>query len=163
MRLGTQHSSPKWHPDKIIAWIADSNHTTGKVSLLANTDLEVRNSFDRSAGHPATVSLIPPKILKPPRRQRRIAGRVLDIAVPEVGLQRSRIDPVIGELEAAGMPQHVGMRLDPELSDDGCSFDHAIKPRRHQRCPALRYKDKRRRRAVALVTAELTPGRSGDG
>ena len=83
--------------------------------------------------------------------------------MPEVRLQRPGIDAVVGKLEASGMAQHVGMRLDPELGDDGCSFDHAIKPRRRQRCPALRYKHKRRRRAVALVTAELAQFPAGQG
>ena len=101
------------------------------------------------------LALVPPEILEPTRRQRRIAGRVLDIAMPEVRLQRPGIDAIVGELEAAGVAQHVGVRLDPELGDDGCSFDHAIKPRRRQRCLALRDKYKGRRRAVALVTLPL--------
>jgi hypothetical protein len=34
---------------------------------------------------------------------------VLDILVPEVVLQRSGIVAIVGEFEAAGMPQHVRM------------------------------------------------------
>ena len=30
----------------------------------------------------AWYASIPPKVLKPPRRQRRVAGRILDVAVP---------------------------------------------------------------------------------
>jgi hypothetical protein len=30
---------------------------------------------------------LPPEVLESPRRQRGIAGRILDVAVPEVGLQ----------------------------------------------------------------------------
>ena len=43
------------------------------------------------------------------RRQLGVAHGVLDVAVPEIGLQRPGIDAVIGELEAAGVPQHVGV------------------------------------------------------
>ena len=39
--------------------------------------------------------------------------------MPEVRLKRSGIDPVIGELEAAGVAQHVRVHLDPELGDEG--------------------------------------------
>ena len=47
-------------------------------------------------------------LLKPVRRPRRYSARILDIAVPEVRLERSGIDPVIGQPEAAGMAQHPG-------------------------------------------------------
>jgi hypothetical protein len=107
--------------------------------------------------------LIPPEILEPPRRQRRIASRILDIAVPQVGLERPGIDPVVCQLEAAGMPQHVGVRLDTQLGDDGGSLDHAIEPRRRQRRPALGYEHKRRWRAAALVPAELAQFPAGQG
>jgi hypothetical protein len=40
---------------------------------------------------PASAS---PKAIEPIRRQRRVSRRVLDIAVPQVGLQRPRVDPV---------------------------------------------------------------------
>ena len=75
--------------------------------------------------------------------------------MPKVGLQRSGIDPVIGELEAAGVAQHVGVRLDTQLGGDGGPFDHAIKPWGRQGCPALRYEHKGRRRAVAPMPPEL--------
>ena len=102
------------------------------------------------------LPLVLPKVLEPARRQRRVTGRILDIAVPQVRLEGSRIDPVVGQFEAARVPQHVGVRLDPELGDDGGPFDHAIKPWRRQRRSALGHKDKRRRQAFALVPPELT-------
>jgi hypothetical protein len=37
---------------------------------------------------------------------------VLDTLVAEVGLQRSGIDAIVGELEPAGVPQHVRVSLD---------------------------------------------------
>ena len=71
--------------------------------------------------------LVPPEVLEPPRRQRRIAGGILDIAVPEVGLQGSRIDAVVGQLEPAGMTQHVRVRLDPQVGGNPGTLDHAVK------------------------------------
>ena len=50
-----------------------------------------------------------PKALEPIRRQLGVADSVLDVPVPEVVLKRPRVVPVIGELEPAGMPGHVGM------------------------------------------------------
>jgi hypothetical protein len=43
------------------------------------------------------------------RRQGGIAGRVLDVAVTEIRLDRACVVAIVGELVAAGMPQHVGM------------------------------------------------------
>ena len=47
---------------------------------------------------------------------------MLDVLVPEIGLQRSGVMAVIGELITAGMPQHVRMRLKGELGLDPLSF-----------------------------------------
>ena len=42
---------------------------------------------------------------------------MLNVLVPEVGLQRSRIDAVIGQFEAAGVPQHMGMNRETEAGE----------------------------------------------
>jgi hypothetical protein len=100
--------------------------------------------------------LIPPEILEPTRCQRRIAGRILDIAVPEVGLQRPCIDPVVRQLKAAGVAEHMGVHLDAQVGDDPSALDHTVEAFRRQWSPALGYKDKARGwRAVALVFAEF--------
>jgi hypothetical protein len=54
----------------------------------------------------------------------------LNIAVPQVSLQRPRVDAVIGELVAAGVAQHVGVRLDAELGRERRTLDHAAESRR---------------------------------
>ena len=59
------------------------------------------------------------------RRQGRIARRVLDIAMPEIGLDSARVVSVVGELVAAGMAQHVGVRLDAQIGRYGYPLDHA--------------------------------------
>jgi hypothetical protein len=48
-------------------------------------------------------------MLEPIGRQSRIADRGHDRAVPEIGLDGASVVPVVGELEPAGVPQHVGM------------------------------------------------------
>jgi hypothetical protein len=46
------------------------------------------------------------KLPEPLRRQGGMARRVLDIAMPEIRLDRSGVVSVVGELVASGMPQH---------------------------------------------------------
>jgi hypothetical protein len=50
-----------------------------------------------------------PKPVKPARGQLGVFDGVLNVPVAEVVLQGARVLPVIRQLEAAGMPQHVGM------------------------------------------------------
>jgi hypothetical protein len=63
-------------------------------------------------------------------RQRRIARRVLDVAMAEIRLDSARVVAIIGELIAAGMAQHVRMGFYAELGRDGCPLDHAGEARR---------------------------------
>jgi hypothetical protein len=57
---------------------------------------------------------VPPEVLEPARRQRRIASGILDIAVLQVGLEEAGIDPVIGQLKAAC--------VDPQMGGDATAF-----------------------------------------
>ena len=50
-----------------------------------------------------------PEVPEPIRRQLGIAHRVLDIAMPEPRLQRSRVVACVRQCVAAGMSQHVWM------------------------------------------------------
>jgi len=49
---------------------------------------------------------------------------VLDILVAQIGLQRARVLAGIGQREAAGMPQHVGVCLEAEAKA-GRTFNDA--------------------------------------
>jgi hypothetical protein len=51
----------------------------------------------KSSGRPCPVAS---PVLKPVRRQLRVAHGVLDVAVAQVGLQRARIVPLVGQGEA---------------------------------------------------------------
>ena len=54
----------------------------------------------------------PPQFLKPRRVGRGVAHGVLDVAVPEIVLDEPGVGSLVGQGIAAGMPQHVGVRLD---------------------------------------------------
>jgi hypothetical protein len=49
---------------------------------------------------------------------------VLDVAVPEVGLQRPRVVPFVGQRITAGVPEHVGVRLETQLSLGARTLNH---------------------------------------
>jgi hypothetical protein len=52
--------------------------------------------------------LIAPEILEPICRQFGVAGGMLNVAVPQIMLDRPRVLPVVGQLVAGGVAQHVG-------------------------------------------------------
>src|SRR5262249_18897160 len=79
-----------------------------------------------------------PEVLKSRRRQLSGAHGVLNVAVAEVSLQRPCVGAFVGQRVAAGMPQHVRVRLECELGLDRCPFHHAGEPGSAERCPALR-------------------------
>ena len=84
--------------------------------------------------------------------------------MPKVGLQRPGIDFIIGQLEPAGVAQHVGVRFDPKVGGATGALDHAVEAFRRQRRPALGDEHKPRRwRAVALVLAEFPQLPAGQG
>jgi hypothetical protein len=55
------------------------------------------------------------KVLEPCRRQLCVAHCVADRLVTEIRLQGSGIDPVVGELKAGSMAQHVRMHRKAQL------------------------------------------------
>jgi hypothetical protein len=70
-----------------------------------------RWNLDPSRGSPflTRTASVPPEISKPVGCHLGVPDRVLDVLVPEVVLQGPRIVTIVGELEAAGMAQHVRM------------------------------------------------------
>src|SRR5262249_56907115 len=56
----------------------------------------------------------PPKVLEARRRQFSVANRMLDVLVPEVSLQGSRVVPSVSQCVATGMPEHVRVDLEPK-------------------------------------------------
>src|SRR5579863_3964981 len=83
--------------------------------------------------YPAIAYLRPPERLEPIWRKLGVSHRVLNVSVAEVSLQRSRIMTIIGQLETAGMPEHVRVDLDAETSHGSGPLDHPSEPRRRKR------------------------------
>jgi hypothetical protein len=65
------------------------------------------------------------KFPEPLRRQGDVARRILNVAVTQISLDRSCVVTIVGELGAASMAQHVGVRLDAQIGRHGCPLDHA--------------------------------------
>jgi hypothetical protein len=86
---------------------------------VSNGGTRVRLSF--VVARAASISKKP---LEPLGRQGGIARRVLNVAMPKVRLDRTRVVPIVRQLVAAGMAEHVGMRLDAQIGRDGCPLDH---------------------------------------
>src|SRR6476469_4566933 len=63
-----------------------------------------------------------PEVLEPVRRQLGVAHRVLDVAVTEVSLQRSRIVALVGQRKATGVAQHVRMSRRRHGAFTPCQF-----------------------------------------
>ena len=70
-----------------------------------------------------TVPLVLPEGLEPVGRHLCVPHRVRDVFVPEVVLQRTRVVPVVGELEPAGMAKHVRVSREGQLGRSSrCRF-----------------------------------------
>src|SRR5262249_36935583 len=70
--------------------------------------------------------LILPEVFEPVRRQGRVADRGHDRSVAEIGLDGASVVAVVGELEPAGMPQHVGMHEEREFRSYAGPGNHAL-------------------------------------
>jgi len=55
---------------------------------------------------------------------------MLDVAVPEVSLQRSCVVPSVRQRVTTGMSEHVRVDLERKLRLCACSLDHAGEARR---------------------------------
>jgi len=82
--------------------------------------------------------LCAPEILEPRRGQLSIPDGVLDIPVTKIGLQSPRVVPLIGQRVAAGVPEHVRVRLEPKPRPGPYPLDHTGEPSGCERCPTLR-------------------------
>jgi hypothetical protein len=89
----------------------ESASPSGVRWVLASLHLSVTFAQPRRQQN---LCRLPPEILEPVRRQFSIAERVLDIAVVKIRMQGARVMAGIGEGEAAGMAQHVRVRLERE-------------------------------------------------
>src|SRR5262245_2272484 len=74
-------------------------------------------------------SSVPPRVLEPVGRHFGISNGVLDVLVPEVVLQGSRIVAIVGQLKPTGMAKHVWVDREwhlgglPEALDESVETD----------------------------------------
>jgi hypothetical protein len=71
---------------------------------------------------------------------------MLDILVAQIRLQRAGIVALVGQGEAAGVPEHVRMRLEFEFGGMTGALDHAGETGRGERGAALASEDEGRLR-----------------
>ena len=69
---------------------------------------------------------------------------MLDRLVAKIGLDRSGIDAVVGQLEAAGVAQHVRVDLHIEACSLTSALDHRLKATLGERRTAFRREYERR-------------------
>ena len=69
---------------------------------------------------------------------------VLDIAMPEIGLQRPRIMPSVRQSKTASMSQHMRVRLEWQLGHPSCAFEHPGEAGIGERRATLRREHERR-------------------
>src|SRR6516164_6319698 len=96
---------------------------------------------DRQIGLRTPGKLIFPEVFESVRSQGRVADRGHDRSVAEIGLDGASVVAVVGELEPAGMPQHVGMHEEREFRSHARPGNHALISGYGQRRAALRDKD----------------------
>jgi len=71
-------------------------------------------------------SVLPPSF-EPGWCQLGVANRVLDVLVPEVGLERARVPAGIRLVESTGVSKHVGVGFDLEPSSLASSANELLK------------------------------------
>ncbi len=98
-------------------------------------------------------SLVFPKGLEALRAKLGVAHCVRDVPMPEVLLDRSGVVPLIGELVAGRVPEHVRMDREGEFRALAGARDQLPCRRRRHRSAALRHEQVGRLR---ILTAELT-------
>jgi len=98
-----------------------------------------------------SATLVFPEILEPIGRQSGVSDGGHDRAVTEIGLDGARVAAVLGELEPAGVPQHVGMNEEGEFRGHARPGHHALISGCGERCATFRHED------IGRVMCDLSP------
>jgi len=104
-----------------------------------------------------------PEIREAVRRQLGVAHRMLDVLVPEIGLERAGVVTLVGELESAGVSKHVQMDRERHLGSLTKPRDHAPEADRRHRRVALAHEHVTSRFLLALQTAQGAKLDAGQG
>ena len=79
----------------------------------------------RDIGQSASVA---PEVLEARGRQLGVAHGVLDVAMAEIRLQGADVGALVGKLKAAGVSEHVRVRLEAELGRNAQPRHHLAPP-----------------------------------
>jgi len=82
-----------------------------------------------------------PEVLETICGQLGVPNRVLNVPVTQIRLQSARVVAFIGQREAAGVPQHVRVSLEAQLSGHTSAIYKPSKARCSEGRPALRRKE----------------------
>ena len=106
----------KWYLDEVFLTINGKRHYLWRAVDQGDNVLDLgpniaKLSFGATAAVPHNVEppSIVPEVLKPLWRKFRIPDRRLNVAMPQIMLDSTRIQVSVGEVKAAGVPQHVRM------------------------------------------------------
>jgi hypothetical protein len=114
-----------------------------------------RNAPDGTWGR--SDSSVPEEASEPVRGERGIACRVLDVRVPEVRLDRPRVDPLIGQFVPAPMPEHVWMDLERvQACLISRAREHLAEALGRDGCPTLGHEDEGRVRVIPPKLAKCS-------
>src|ERR671923_777638 len=80
---------------------------------------------------------IVPEVLKAPRREFCVPDGMLNIAMPQVVLNGARVGILVGQVKAAGVPQHMGMDWQGQGGGFARPADHVMDRPRCERRSAL--------------------------
>ena len=122
------------------SWTRRSSLADGNI--VAGTELQKRSLRERhkttptkfhrgvptigrsNVGSFSDVGLVAPEPFEAVGSELRIPDGVLNVSMAEVVLDRTGVVPLVGELEAAGMTQHVRVHMEPEIRlVAGASYD----------------------------------------
>ena len=104
----------------------------------AQTALAIRTLTGVCAPRPPSRAFVlSPEILETAGRQLGVSHGVLDVAVAEVGLKGTGIMALVGQREAARVPEHVRVNFELEASRRASALDKASETRCGERRAAL--------------------------
>jgi hypothetical protein len=121
----------------------------------------VKASFFQLAEKLSTIIQINATTSRPGRIGRRVFDGVLDIAVSEIVLNEPRIGSLVGQSEAAGVAQHVGMGEQRQGSGLAVCPQEQIDGRAVQRLAPFAEKERLHARASLPPGAVFQPGADG--
>ena len=104
-----------------------------------------------------SAHLVVPETLEPGRSELGVSDGVLDIPVPQVGLQAAGIDALVGEMKTARVPQHVRMNQEVDLGCNAQASHQLPESCSRKRCTPLRGENERRLRILIASKSTQRP------